>query len=227
MHIKSLISDIIERIDYYEKRRFGHVEADCRNLERKYDSNDNTAQDFLVAIRKQEHWNGEGFEEIAKELLTMRDSKILRYLVIRSIDCTLEMIEKVFNPRMYSNDELQEIARVANCNKILEMIFEHVKCNVGKVIGYPILCCMADNVVAKAELLNELYLFDQRLSAQIFLNAGCKASTELLMKMFYECDDSLKELHMLHLVQFNRPEINEQLKNYLLHQLIQILKNLE
>lgn len=225
MYIKSLISDIIERIDYYEKRRFGQVEANCLNLERKYDSNDNTAQGFLVAIRKQEHWNGEGFEEIAKELLTIRDSKISRYLVIRSIDCTLEIIEKGFNPRMYSNGELQEIARVANSNKILEMIFEHVKCNVGEVIGYPILCCMAKNVVASAELLNELYLFDQRLSAQIFRNVGCKASTELLMKMFYECDDGLKELHMFQLVQFNRIEVNEQLKSYLLQRLIQILKN--
>ena len=55
MNIKSLVSNIIECIDYYEKRCFEDVEADCRNLERKYDNNDNTAQGFLVAIRKQEH----------------------------------------------------------------------------------------------------------------------------------------------------------------------------
>lgn len=225
MNIKSLVSNIIECIDYYEKRCFEEVEADCRNLERKYDNNDNTAQGFLVAIRKQEHWDGENFEEIAKELLTIRNSKISRYLVIRSIDCTLEIIEKVFDPQMYSKRELQGIARVANSNKILEMIFEYVKYNIGKVNGYTILCCIANNAEAKAELLNELYLFDQRLSVQIFLNKDCKASTELLMKMFYECDDEeLKEFYILQMVQFNRVEINEQLKNYLVHRLIQILK---
>lgn len=46
----------------------------------------------------------------------VRDSKISRYLVICSVDCTTEMIEKVFDSQMYSNGELQEIARVAKSN---------------------------------------------------------------------------------------------------------------
>ena len=154
----------------------------------------------------------------------VRDSKISRYLVICSVDCTTEMIEKVFDSQMYSNGELQEMARVANSNKILEMIFKYVKCNVGKVVGYPILCCVAKNAVASEELLNELYSFDKRLSAQIFLNSNSKASTELLMKMFYQCDTELKQLHLLQLIQFNRTEINEQLKIYLLRRLIHALK---
>lgn len=220
MNIESLTNEIMERFNYYEKRRFGHVEANCLNLETKYDNNDNTAQGFFVAIRKQEPWNGENFREIAKKLLAQKDSKILRYLIIRSIDCDLEMLEEVFEPKRYSNGELQEIARVANSNKILEMIFDYVYHNVGRVEGYFILCCMANNKVASKELFDKLYVFDKRLSAQIFLNIGCQASTELLMKMFYECDDILKELHIMQLVQFNRAEIDKQLKHYLLRRLI-------
>lgn len=220
MNIESLVSEIVERFNYYEKRRFGCVEANCQNLEKKYDINDNTAQGFLVAIRKQEHWVGEKFKEIAKELLTIKDSKILRYLIVRSVDCDLEMIEEVFNPKMYSNNEVQEIARVANSNKILEIIFNYVYHNVGRVEGYYILCCIASNTMTSEELLNKLYVFDKRLSSQIFLNIGCQASNELLMKMFYECDDNCKQLHISHLAQFNRPEIDKQLKEYLVHQLI-------
>lgn len=222
--MESLIMNIIERIDYYEKRRFGTTEADCRNLERKYDSNDATAQGFLVAIRKQEHWSGGDFIEIAKEILTIRNSKIARYVLIRSVDCTSEFIQKVFDPKIYSDGELQEIARVANCNQILEMIFEYVKCNLGEVTGYLILCCMAGNSVASAELLNTLYRYDNRLSSQIFLHADSQASTELLMQMFYDYDECLKELALYQLVNFNREEIDQQLKKYLIRKLIHILK---
>ena len=223
MYIESLIMNIIERIDYYEKRRFGTTEADCRNLETKYDSNDATAQGFLVAIRKQEHWSGD-FIEIAKEILTIRNSKIARYVLIRSVDCTSEFVQEVFEPEIYSDGELQEIARVANCNKILEMIFEYVKCNLGRTTGYPILCCMARNSVASADLLNALYRYDNRLSAQIFLNDNSQVSTDLLMQMFYDCEEKLKELHMLQLLQFNREVIDQQLKKYLIRKLIHILK---
>lgn len=226
MNIESLTMDIIERIDYYEKRRFRTTEADCRNLETKYDSNDATAQGFLVAIRKQEHWDGD-FIEIAKEILTIRNSKIARYVLIRSVDCTIEFIQEVFDPEIYYNSELQEIARVANCNKILEMIFEYVKCNLGRKIGYPILCCMAGNSVASEGLLNALYRYDNRLSAQIFLNADSQASTDLLMRMFYECDERLKGLHMIQLLQFNREEIDQMLKKYWIKKLIQILKKVD
>ncbi len=224
MNIESLTSEIIERFNYYEKRRFGCVEANCQNLEKKYDNNDNTAQGFLVAIRKQEHWTGENFREIAKKLITIKDSKILRYLIVRSVDCDLEMIEEVFNPKMYSNGELQEIARIANSNKILEMIFDYVYHNVGIVEGYYILCCIASNNVTSQGLFDKLYAFDKRLSSQIFRNIGCKASTDLLMKMFYECDNNLRRLDILHLLQFNRAEIDRQLKNYLLRRLIQDLR---
>ena len=226
MNIESLTSEIMEHFNYYEKRRFGKVEATFLNLERKYHNNDNTAQGFLVAIRKQEHWRGENFRKIAKKLLTIKDSKILRYLIVRSVDCDLEMIEEVFDPKMYSDGELQEIARAANCNKILEMIFEYVSLNVGMVEGYFILCCAAHNKVASKELFDRLYVFDKRLASQIFLNIGCQASTELLMKMFYECDDISKQLHILHLVQFNREEIDRELKKYLANRLIQDLKML-
>ena len=224
MNIESLTSEIMERFNYYEKRRFGCIEASCLNLEKKYDVNDNTAQGFLVAIRKQEHWVGENFNEIARRLLAIKDSKILKYLIVRSVDCNFEMIEELFDPKLYSNGELQEIARVANSNKILEIIFDYIYYNVGIVEGYLILCCIASNNVTTQELFDKLYAFDKRLSSQIFGNIGCQASTELLMKMFYECDDNLRRLHIFHLVQFNRIEIDKQLKNYLLHRLIKILK---
>ena len=122
MNIESLTSEIIECLNYYEKRRFGCVEANCQNLEKKYDNNDNTAQGFFVAIRKQEHWVGEKFKEIAKELLTIKDSKILRYLIVRSVDCDLEMIKEVFKPEMYYVDELQELLILANCWKLYSII---------------------------------------------------------------------------------------------------------
>lgn len=134
------------------------------------------------------------------------------------------MIEEVFNPKMYSNGELQEIARIANSNKILEMIFDYVYHNVGIVEGYYILCCIASNNVTSQGLFDKLYAFDKRLSSQIFRNIGCKASTDLLMKMFYECDNNLRRLDILHLLQFNRAEIDRQLKNYLLRRLIQDLR---
>lgn len=227
MNIKSLTSEIMECFDYYEKRRFGYVEANCRNLERKYDNNDNTAQGFWVAIRKQEHWVGEKFKEIAKELLTIKDSKILRYLIVRSIDCDSEMMKEVFKPEMYSVGELQEIARVANSSQMLEIIFYYTYRNIGRLKGYGIMCCMARNKVASKELLDKLYAFDNRVAPQIFCNTGHQASTELLMKMFYEDDDISKEFDVYNLVQFNRPEIDKKLKEYLVHQLIQILKNVK
>lgn len=220
MNIKSLTSEIMECFNYYEKRRFGCVEANCQNLEKKYDNNDNTAQGFWVAIRKQEHWVGEKFKEIAKELLTIKDSKILRYLIVRSIDCDIGMLKEVFKPEMYSVDELQEIARVANSSEMLEIIFYYTYRNIGKLKGYGIMCCMARNKIASKELLDKLYAFDNRVASQIFCNIGCQASTELLMKMFYECDDNCKQLHISHLAQFNRPEIDKQLKEYIVHQLI-------
>ena len=110
---------------------------------------------------------------------------------------------------MYTNGELQEIARFANSSQILEIIFQYVKYNIGKVCGYGILCCMARNPVAKSELLDELYLFDQRLAYQIFNNHEGKASTELLIQMFNECEENLRGLHLVQLVQFDRKEINE------------------
>ena len=225
MCMESLVSDIIERIDYYEKRRFGTIEPDCCNLESRYDRNDNMARGFLFAIRNQEHWKGEeSFDEIAQKVIKIRDSKISRYLLIRSVDCSSKFIEKIFKPQMYTNGEFQEIARFANSSKLLEIIFQYVKYNIGKVYGYGILCCMASNPVAKSELLDELYLFDQRLSHQIFSNVEGKASTELLIQMFYECEEELKGLHLFHLVQFNRKEIDEQLRKYLISRLIQSLR---
>lgn len=220
MNIKSLTSEIMECFDYYEKRCFGCVEANCQNLEKKYDNNDNTAQGFWVAIRKQEHWVGKKFKEIAKELLTIKDSKILRYLIVHSIDCDIGMLKEVFKPEMYSVDELQEIARVANSSGMLEIIFNYTYSNIGRLKGYGIMCCMARNKVASKKLLDKCYAFDNRVASQIFCNIGCQASTELLMKMFYECDDNCKQLHISHLEQFNRPEIDKQLKEYLVHQLI-------
>ena len=226
MNIKSLTDEIAECINCYERRRFGEVEADCLNLARKYDSNDNTAQGFLVAVRKQEHWKGESFEEIAKELRMINDGKISRYIIIRSLDCDLEMLKKVFIPKMYTNRELQQIARVANSSNLLEMIYDYVYSNIGMVEGYPIMGSIATNKVTSKELFDKLYVFDKRLSSQIFLNSGCQASTELLMKMFYECDDLLKELHIFHLVCFNRTDINNHLTTYLLQQLTNTLKNI-
>lgn len=224
MCIESLVSDIIERIDYYEKRRFGTIEPDCCNLESRYDRNDNTARGFLFAIRNQEHWKGESFDEIAQKVIKVRNSKITRYLLIRSVDCRPNFVEEIFNPKMYKNGELQEIARFANSSKILEIIFQYVKYNIGKVCGYGILCCMASNPVAESELLNELYQFDPRLSSQIFRNAKGKASSELLIRMFYECKEELRGLHLFQLVQFDRKEINEQLRKYLISRLIQSLR---
>ena len=225
MSIESLVSDIIERIDYYEERRFRTIEPDCCNLESRYDRNDNTARGFLFAIRNQEHWKGEeSFDEIAQKVIKVRNSKISRYLFIRSVDCSPKFIEKIFNPKMYTNGELQEIARFANSSQILEIIFQYVKYNIGKVCGYGILCCMARNPVAKSELLDELYLFDQRLAYQIFNNHEGKASTELLIQMFNECEENLRGLHLVQLVQFDRKEINEQLRKYLISRLIRSLK---
>lgn len=89
------------------------------------------------------------------------------------------------------------------------------------------MCCIARNKVASKEMLDKLYAFDNRVAPQIFCNTGYQASTELLMKMFYEEDDILKELDICHLVQFNRPEIDKQLKEYLVYELIQILKNVK
>lgn len=34
MNIESLTSEIMERFNYYEKRRFGCIEASCLNLEK-------------------------------------------------------------------------------------------------------------------------------------------------------------------------------------------------
>lgn len=207
------VKDIAERIAYYEKRH-KYVEADCRNLERRYSENDDTAQGFLVAIRKQEHWNGGNFDIIAKELLKIYPSKICTYIILRSVDCSVELQQSEFKPEQYSENELQNIAIEANSSVILRKIFEHVKEKLGRVTGYLILHNMSHNAAADTKLLDDLYRYDHRVSTAIFMNFTSSVSTNLLMKMFYECEEIDRNFHINHLLQFNREEIYQSLLDY-------------
>lgn len=206
------VNDIVERIAYYEKRHKWCIEADCRNLEKKYSENDDTAQGFLVAIRKQEHWNGD-FDEIAKQLLKINPSKICTYIILRSVDCSVEMQQNEFKPEQYSKNELQNIAIAANSSIILRKIFEHVKEKLGRVTGYLILHSMSHNAVADTKLLDDLYRYDHRVSSGIFMNFTSNVSTDLLMEMFWECEVINRNFEINRLLQFNREEIYQRLLN--------------
>lgn len=205
------VIEIAKRIAYYEKRHM-HVEADCRNLESRYKENDDSANGFLVAIRRQEHWNGENFELIARKLLEINPGKICQYVILRSIDCSENMRQEIFNPNMYTLIELEGLARAANSNAILVKIFEYAKQNVYGGERCTFLTNIALNPAVEAKLFDELYAYYRGVANQIFYNIGCKASTELLMRMLNEND--LQWLHVAYLLQYKRDDIYEQLANW-------------
>lgn len=203
-----MINEILDCIRYYEKQNI-NVEADCRNLESSYTQNDNTAQGFLVAIRKQEHWNGANFESIAKELLRINPSKICKYIIMRSIDCPIEIIEQEFNPAMYTWYELETIAQNANSNIILRKIQQYIKTQIGYIEGYNILRRIVANPITEGDILDELHKNISEIDCQIIKNCNCNASTELLMEIFFSANNTEKRCYINYLLQFQRVELNE------------------
>lgn len=207
----NIIMEIVERIAYYE-RRHRNVEEDCRNLETSYNQNDESAMGFLTAIRMQEHWNGEGFNEIARTVLEINPGKICSYIIARSIDAEEAFRDEIFKPELYRQGELEEIARKANSNAVLRKIFSHVKAFIRGGDSRTILGNMATNPVVEEKLFEELYQYDRGIKNQIFINIGCQASTDLLMKMLE--NDDCQDLHINNMLYYQRPEIYERLSSW-------------